>query len=147
MGVHRHNRTKIPLQGSSVGTQYLSKTAQKLKELNRIACMSLTPTTRSKPQAALEIMYKITPLDLHLTETGLKTYLRLKSQLDQPKHTGLGLGLGLGLGVYFDIPTSYTNTTFSWLIQQQGESWKGEPRTCGHYPPSIWGVYNLYCKV
>ena len=84
-------------------------------------------------------MYNITPLDLHLTETGLKTYLRLKSQLDQPKHTGLGLGLGLG--VYFDIPTSSTNT-FSWLIQQQGESWNGEPCTCGHYPPSILGVYN-----
>ena len=32
-------------------------------------------------------MYNIIPLDLHLTETGLKTYLRLKSQLDQPKHT------------------------------------------------------------
>ena len=54
--------------------------------------------------------------------------------------------VGLGLGVYFDIPTSYTNTTFSWLIWQQGESWKGEPRTCGHYPPSIWGVYKLFCK-
>ena len=49
--------------------------------------MSLTPTTRSTPQAALEIMYNITPLDLHLTETGLKTYLRLKSQLDLPRHT------------------------------------------------------------
>ena len=32
-------------------------------------------------------MYNITPLDLHLTETGLKTYLRLKSQLDDPRHT------------------------------------------------------------
>ena len=49
--------------------------------------MSLTPTTRSTPQAALEIMYNITPLDLHLTDIGLKTYLRLKSQLHQPKHT------------------------------------------------------------
>ena len=44
----------------------------------------------------------------------------------------LCLGLGLGLGLYFDIPTPYTNTTFSWLIWQQGESWKEEPRTCGH---------------
>ena len=63
------------------------KQHKKLKQLNCIACMSLTPTTRSTPQAALEIMYNITPLDLHLTETGLKTYLRLKSQLDDPKHT------------------------------------------------------------
>ena len=49
--------------------------------------MSLTPTTRSTPQAALEIMCNIIPLDLHLIETGLKSYLRLKSQLDQPKTT------------------------------------------------------------
>ena len=63
------------------------KQHKKLKQLNRIACMSLTPTTRSTPQASLEIMYNITPLDLHLTEIGLKTYLRLKAQLDQPNHT------------------------------------------------------------
>ena len=49
--------------------------------------MSLTPTTRSTPQAALEILYNIIPLDLHLTKTGLKTYLRLKTQLDNPRHT------------------------------------------------------------
>ena len=64
-----------------------TKQHKKLKQLNRIACLSLTPTTRSTPQDALEIMYNIIPLDLYLTETGLKTYLRLKSQLDQPKHT------------------------------------------------------------
>ena len=32
-------------------------------------------------------MYNIIPLDLHLTETGLKTYLRLKTQLGNPRHT------------------------------------------------------------
>ena len=32
-------------------------------------------------------MYNIISLDLYLTETGLKTYFRLKTQLDQPKHT------------------------------------------------------------
>ena len=49
-----------------------------------MACMSLTPTTRSTPQAALEIMYDIKPLDLHLMEVGLKAYLRLRTQLDAP---------------------------------------------------------------
>ena len=63
------------------------KQHKKLKQLNRLACMSLTPTTRSTPQAALEILYNISPLDLHLTEIGLKTFLRLKSQLDSPKYT------------------------------------------------------------
>ena len=76
--------------GALVRAHNLSaKPHKKLKQLNRIACMSLTPTTRSTPQAALEIMYNIIPLDLHLTETGLKSYLRLKTQLDQPKHTKL----------------------------------------------------------
>ena len=55
-----------------------------LKKLNRLACMSLTPTTRSTPQASLEIMYNIIPLDLHLTEMGLKTYLGIRQQLDIP---------------------------------------------------------------
>ena len=64
-----------------------AKQHKKLKQLNRLACMSLTPTTRSTPQASLEIMYNIIPLDLHLMETGLKTYLRLKQQLDNPKPT------------------------------------------------------------
>ena len=46
--------------------------------------MSMTPTTRSTPQAALEVMYDIKPLDLFLTEVGLKAYLRLTTQLDKP---------------------------------------------------------------
>ena len=74
--------------GSLVWAHNLSpKQHKKLKQLNQIACMSLTPTTRSTPQAALEILYNIKPLDLHLTETGIKTYLRLKQQLDTPKQT------------------------------------------------------------
>ena len=68
------------------------KQHRELKQLNIIACMSLTPTIRSTPQAALEILYNIVPLDLHLTETGLKTYLRLKNHLDQPRSTELSQG-------------------------------------------------------
>ena len=87
MGVHGIIRPKLTY-GALVWAHNLStKQHKKLKQLNRIACMSLTPTTCSTPQAALEIMYNITPLDLHLTETGLKTYLRIKAQLDQPRHT------------------------------------------------------------
>ena len=51
--------------------------------------MSLTPTTRSTPQASLEIMYNIPPLDLFLRTQGISTYLRLKTQLDptwEPKN-------------------------------------------------------------
>ena len=35
-------------------------------------------------------MYNIIPLDLHLTEIGLKTYLRLIPQLDQPNKNTTG---------------------------------------------------------
>ena len=40
---------------SMIWTPYLTKSTLKtLKKLNRLACLSLTPTTRSTPQAALE---------------------------------------------------------------------------------------------
>ena len=61
-----------------------AKQHKKLRKLNRTACMSLTPTTRSTPQASLEIIYNIKPIDLYLNEVGLKAYLRLRSQLDTP---------------------------------------------------------------
>ena len=64
---------------------YLDETAKtKLKKLNRLACLSLTPTPRSTPQEALEILYNIPPLDLSLHELGLNTFLRLKETLDNP---------------------------------------------------------------
>ena len=62
-----------------------NKTMMKqLYNLNRAACMMITATTRSTPQASLEILYNIPPLDLHLQEIGLTTYARLQSQLGKP---------------------------------------------------------------
>lgn len=87
MGIYRNNQTKSHLRGSSMGTQSLLITAKKIKANQQNSMYALTPTTRSTPQAALEIMYNIMPLDLHLIEIGLKTYLRLKQQLDTPKDT------------------------------------------------------------
>ena len=49
--------------------------------------MSLTPTTRSTPQASLEILYNIPPLDLYLEEQGLITYMRIKHTLRKPTNT------------------------------------------------------------
>ena len=54
--------------------------------LNRTACMMITSTTRSTPQASLELLYNI-PLDIHLKEIGLTTFARLQSQLGQPWHS------------------------------------------------------------
>ena len=65
-----------------------SKTMYKqLYNLNRAACMMITSTTRTTPQASLELMYNIPPLDIFLQEIGLMTYVRLQSQLDKPWST------------------------------------------------------------
>ena len=57
---------------------------KQLYNLNRTACMMITSTTRSTPQASLELLYNIPPLDLHLQEIGLTTYARLQPQLRKP---------------------------------------------------------------
>ena len=44
----------------------------------------ITATTRTTPQSALELLYNIPPLDIHLKEIGLATYVRLRPQLDKP---------------------------------------------------------------
>ena len=49
--------------------------------------MMLTTTTRTTPQASLEIMYNLPPLDIFIQEIGLMTYARLKTQLDKPWHS------------------------------------------------------------
>ena len=62
-----------------------NKTMMKqLYNLNRAACMMITSTTRSTPQASLEILYNIQPLDIYLQEIGLTTYARLQTQLGKP---------------------------------------------------------------
>ena len=43
----------------------------------------ITSTTRTTPQASLELLYNIPPLDIHLKEIGLATYVRLKPQLEK----------------------------------------------------------------
>ena len=60
---------------------------KQLYNLNRAACMMITTTTRSTPQASLEILYNIPPLDIYLQEIGLTAYARLQSQLGQPWHS------------------------------------------------------------
>ena len=49
--------------------------------------MMITSTTRSTPQASLELLYNIPPLDIHLQEIGLTTYARLQAPLGQPWHS------------------------------------------------------------
>ena len=64
-------RTQIPF-GTIVWIQTArsKKNRRALERINRQACMMVTPTTRSTPQASLEVMYNIMPLQLYLEEAG-----------------------------------------------------------------------------
>jgi len=72
--------------GHEIDTKFLIK---KLKSLDRLATRSMATMHRTTPQASLEIMFNILPIDLHIQETGLNTYRRLSSNLpttwDPPK--------------------------------------------------------------
>ena len=45
----------------------------------------MTTIERTTPQASLELMTHILPLDLHIKEMTIKAYTRLKNQLDTPR--------------------------------------------------------------
>ena len=62
----------------------LKKHGKQLNRLNRIASTSATAIERTTPQASLEMLTNILPLDLHIKEVGMNSYVRLKSQLDKP---------------------------------------------------------------
>ena len=59
------------------GAANSAKNQKLLKSLQRLALIQISNVRRSTPTAALEIIYNITPLDLHVRETALKTAARL----------------------------------------------------------------------
>ena len=61
-----------------------NKMKKELNKINRLACLMLTPTTRSTPQATLELAYGIPPLHIYLEETATKSFVRLDKQLHTP---------------------------------------------------------------
>ena len=61
--------------GHSLGSQK-GNIRKTLLRLNRTASLGITVETRTTPQASLEIMYNIPPLDLHIKEIGLTTFFR-----------------------------------------------------------------------
>ena len=60
------------------------KIIKELKALNRLACMTLTTTTHTTPQASLELIANLPPLDIHIREIAIRTYNRIKTSLDTP---------------------------------------------------------------
>ena len=66
-------------QWNSINTVYQMK---KLKALDRLATIK-----RNIPQASIEIMIDLLPIDLMIKKTGISAYIRLKNQLAKPFQT------------------------------------------------------------
>ena len=80
--------------------------------------MMITSTTRTTPQASLEIIYNIQPLDIYLKEMGLAAYVRLKPQLVKPWANKLTFAKphlkywdDVMKDAFIDDPVSYTHLT------------------------------------
>ena len=54
---------------------------KKLKALDRLAVRSTTTITRNTPQASVEIMINLMPIELMIQKTGISAYIRLRRQL------------------------------------------------------------------
>ena len=70
--------------GNSINTVYQMK---KLKALDRLATRSTTTIKRNTPQASIEIIIDLLPIDLMIKKTGISAYIRLKNQLATPFQT------------------------------------------------------------
>ena len=70
--------------GNSINTIQQLK---KLKALDRLATRSTTTITRNTPQANIEIMIDLMPIELMIQKTGISAYIRLKDQLATPFET------------------------------------------------------------
>ena len=67
--------------GNSINTLQQLK---KLKALDRLAVRSTTTITRTTPQASVEIMIDLMPIELMIKKTGISAYIRLRRQLAVP---------------------------------------------------------------
>ena len=70
--------------GNSINTVYQLK---KLKALDRLATRSTTTIKRNTPQASIEIMIDLLPIELMIQKTCISAYIRLKKQLATPFQT------------------------------------------------------------
>ena len=70
--------------GNSINTVYQLK---KLKALDRLATRSTTTIKRNTPQASIEIMIDLMPIELMIQKSGISAYIRLKKQLATPFQT------------------------------------------------------------
>ena len=67
--------------GNSINTK---QQITKLKSLDRLAARSTTTITRNTPQASIEIMIDLMPIELMIQKVGISAYIRLQKQLPTP---------------------------------------------------------------
>ena len=67
--------------GNSINTLQQLK---KLKALDKLAVRSTTTIKRTTPQASVEIMIDLMPIELMIKKTGISAYIRLRRQLAVP---------------------------------------------------------------
>ena len=67
--------------GNSINTIQQLK---KLKALDRLAVRSTTTITRNTPEASVEIMIDLVPIELMTLKVGISAYIRLRGQLSVP---------------------------------------------------------------
>ena len=70
--------------GNSINTIQQLK---KIKALDRLAVRSTTTITRNTPQASVEIMIDLMPIELMIQKVGISAYIRLRGQLSVPFQT------------------------------------------------------------
>ena len=66
--------------GNAINTNKQQKT---LKGLDRLTTKSVTTISRTTPQASIELMIDLIPIELMIQKSGISTYIRLRHQLEQ----------------------------------------------------------------
>ena len=56
--------------------------AKKLESVQRLGLLAISHVRRSTPTKALQLLYNVAPLDLHIKNTALKAFLRLNLKVD-----------------------------------------------------------------
>ena len=66
------------------------KQIKQMKKLDRITTTAMAPIRRSTPQATLEIMFDLTPIDLLIEQLGAASFMRTRAHLQQFAETPAG---------------------------------------------------------
>ena len=92
----------------SHGLKETSKSFQTLNKIQRLALLPLAPIRVKTPTAGLEIITGTLPLDLHIKNLNLNTYLRIKNKIPVLWD---GVGMGSRRGHLFHLSSQFLGCT------------------------------------